>query len=80
MISFICTKCVYVSSQFSQETRYLIYYTSNTTFSEVFDITSTENQKLAEASDVESLMETMLTIANQNIRCIPCEYTWSFSE
>ena len=79
MISFICTKCVYATSQFEQGTRYLIYYPSNTSYSTTFNISSTDAVKIIKASDVTSLMTTMITVANQNIRCIPCKYSWTLS-
>lgn len=79
MISFMCTKCVYATSQYAQGTRYLIYYPSNTSYSTTFNISSTEATRLAYASDVTSLMTTMITVVNQNIRCVPCKYSWSFS-
>lgn len=79
MISFICTKCAFTCSQFAQGTRYLIYYPGHTSYSTTFTISSTVATRLAQASDVTSLMDTMITVVNQNLRTVPCKYTWSFS-
>lgn len=79
MISFICTKCAFTCSQYAQGTRYLIYYPNHTTYSTVFSISSTETKRLAQSNDVKSLMETIISVVNQNLRTIPCQYTWSLS-
>lgn len=79
MISFICTKCVYTVGQYAQSTRYLIYYTGNTSYGNTFTISTTDTKRLAQATDATSLMTTMFDIVGRNIRCIPVTYSWSFS-
>lgn len=79
MISFICTKCVFATSQYAQSERHLIYKTANTTFNTTFTINLTTTKKLLEATDVTSIMTTMLTVANQNIKCNHCTYQITIS-
>lgn len=80
MISFISTKCVYATSQFSQNEKHLIYVTKNTSYNTTFiNISSSIEKKLIEALDVSSLMMTMLTVANQYLRCNQLIYKWTVS-
>ena len=80
MISFICTKCAYATSQFSQNEKHLIYETKNTTYNTTFiDISSSIEKKLIEALDATSLMQTMFDVVNQNMRCHHIIYQWLIS-
>lgn len=79
MISFICTKCNFVCSQYAQETRYLVYKKDNNSFSTTFNISSDKTQRLIYAMDAKSLMATMLDVVNQNLRCSQCVYKLELS-
>ena len=79
MLSFICTKCVFATSQYAQSERHLIYKKDNTTFNTTFSITINDSKNLMEASDITSLMTTMLTVVNQNLRCNHCTYSIAIS-
>lgn len=79
MISFICSKCAYATSQFSQNTKYLIYVSTNNNYMETFSIDLIDEKKIINALDVTSLMKTMFDVVNQNMRCHHIIYQWSIS-
>lgn len=76
MISFMCTHCRVACSQLVQNKEYIVYIPSVTDYSEVFDITSDEQQNIINATDVLSLMTTMFTVVHRSLRCHNCTYKW----
>lgn len=76
MISFMCTRCRVACSQLVQSKEYLVYIPGTTDYSEVFDITSEEQQNVIDAEDVLSLLRTMVNVVHRSLRCYNCTYKW----
>lgn len=78
MISFICTKCCYATSQYSQENSYLVYIPSNKSYMNVFTIDGVKTPHLITSIDTKSIMTTMFDVVNRNLRSYHCQYTYTF--
>ena len=79
MISFMCTKCAFATSQYAQSERHLIYKNSNTTFNTTYTMSFINGADIINAKDVTDIMKTMIDVVHQTIRCHHCRYTLSIS-
>jgi len=78
MVSFCSTKLCFATSQYHSG-GYLIYYTANTSYSSAVSITTNNQLKLIEASDVNSILNMLFNVVKQNIRNVPCTYNIALS-
>lgn len=74
MISFCSTKLAFATSQYSTD-KYLIYYTANTSYKDVYNMEEEKAIRLIYANDVHQMLNAIFNIAKQNIRNIPCTYS-----
>lgn len=79
MVSFCSSKMVYATSQYAATKQILIYSTSNTSYSSVAAITTEDANKMMVSGDINSIINAIVNITKQTIRCIPCRYTFSYS-
>lgn len=74
MISFCSTKLAFATSQYSTN-KYLIYYTNNSSYKDVYNIEEEKIIRLIYASDIHQMLNAVFNIAKQNIRNVPCTYS-----
>lgn len=79
IVSFCSSRMAYATSQYATTKQILIYSTSNTSYSSLAPITTDEANKLMETNDINSVVNAVVNVTKQNIRCIPCKYTFSYS-
>lgn len=78
MISFVCTKCTWTASQHDSH-KYLVYWSGNGTFNNLFPLNDTQTKKLAIATDIVNLSENFINIVRENMRNKVIKYTYTFS-
>lgn len=76
--SFCTTKLCIVSSQYSAD-KYLIYNPFNTSYSSLQQISGTQASKLITVTDANEILNCLITIIQENMKYVACQYSITVS-